>query len=106
MNGLRYGVVLLMLLTLAGGIWTRYHSTKADRPVATRPSFENSELHLTGTFSQPVKDLTGFEVSFPNCSLPLGILPIPASSLQITPAEYRYRPGKYSAERKSLESVA
>jgi hypothetical protein len=100
MTGLRYGVVLLMLLTLAGGIWTRYHdaeSAKVHYPLTIPPNFGNSGLQFTGTFSEPLGGLTGFEVSFPNCARPLAILPVPAwAFLEIIPTEYRYGPGEYS----------
>jgi len=93
MNALRHGTALLMLLALAGGIWTRHHYiplSEASSAVAIQPSFENSGLQLAGTFSEPLGDLTGFQISFPDCPQPLAILPVPAAFMAIAPSEYRY----------------
>ncbi|MGH7783243.1 MAG: hypothetical protein ACREO5_05315 [Candidatus Binatia bacterium] len=98
MAGLRRSVILIMLIALAGGIWTRHFYTntrKAESLVEIRPSFENSGLRVTGTFDEPVGDLTGFEISFPYCSRPLAILPVPSWLMAIISTEYHYRPGEY-----------
>jgi hypothetical protein len=94
----RHGVILLILLALAGGIWTRHLHTRsgfADTLVEIRPAFENAGFRLVGTFVEPIGNLTGFEVSFPNCSRPLAILPVSAGLKAVTPTGYRYRRGDY-----------
>jgi len=97
MERLRYSVILIIVVAFAGGIWTRYlsiPSIQATSLVGIRPNFD-SELQLTGTFAEPLADLTGFEVSYPSCARPLAILPVPVTYTAITPTEYRYGRGEY-----------
>ncbi len=94
MDGLRPSVILIMLVALAGGVWTRHLHTYSGL-VEIRPALENSGLQVTGTFDEPVGNLTGFEVLFPHCPHPLAILPVPAWFMVIIPTEYRYPRGEY-----------
>ena len=95
MERLRYSVILLIVVAFAGGIWTRYLSTSSIQAASSVGIRPNSGLQITGTFAESLADLTGFEVSFPNCPHPLAILPVPASFTAIIPTEYRYRRGEY-----------
>ena len=98
MDRLRYGVILIIVAAFAGGIWTRYLYTASVQPASSveiNPALVNSGLQVTGTFDVPVGGLSGFEVSFPDCTEPLAILPVPALYMAIIPTEYRYRPGNY-----------
>ena len=100
MRGLRIGVTLIIFVALAGGIWPRHLYLDLERTaphaVEMRRGFESSNLQVTGTFAEWLGNLTGFEISIRRCALPLGVLPIPAGYLVITPTEYRYRPGAYN----------
>ncbi len=46
MDGLRHSVILIMLVALAGGVWTRHLYTYSGL-VEIRPALENSELQET-----------------------------------------------------------
>lgn len=98
MERLRYGVILIIAVALTGGIWTRWRlmsQVHAASPVESYLLPENSGLHVTGTFDVPVGSLSGFEISVPNCSQPLAILPVPTRLMTIIPTEYRYQQGEY-----------
>jgi len=98
MARLRYGVILIIVVAFAGGIWTRYLNTSPVQPaslVESNPKLVYSGLQVMGTFDEPIDGLTGFEVSYPNCPHPLAILPVPALYMAIIPTEYRYRSGDY-----------
>jgi hypothetical protein len=100
MRGLRFGVILIILVALAVGVWSR-HLYKALEPTAPpaaeiRRAFESSNLQVTGTFAESLANITGFEISIRRCARPLAVLPIPAAYSAIIPTEYRYRPGDYN----------
>jgi hypothetical protein len=95
---LRYSVILIIVVAFVGGIWTRCLSTfpvQAFTPVDINRAFLDAGVHLTGTFGEPYGDLTGFEVSFPNCPHPVAVLPVPARYTSLIPTEYRYGRGQY-----------
>jgi hypothetical protein len=99
MSGLRLGVIVIILVTLVGGIWPRhfYKTLEPTAPPAAeiRRAFESSNLQVTGAFAEPLANITGFEISIQRCARPLAVLPIPASYSALIPTEYRYRPGAY-----------
>ena len=100
MRGLHLGVILIILVALAGGVWRR-HLHKALEPTAPpaaeiRRAFESSNLQVTGTFAELLGNITGFEFSIWRCARPLAVLPIPGAYSAIIPTEYRYRPGAYN----------
>jgi len=105
MNKLRYGAILIILVALAGGTWSRYHylnSSVAESSVASSlevgRTLENSGLQVTGSFEEPMGDLSliGYEISLPTCSAPMAVLPIPVRSSAI-PDAYRYREDEYNS---------
>jgi hypothetical protein len=98
MDRLRYSVVLIIVVAFAGGIWTRYLfmlSVETSTPVEINPALLDAGLKLAGTFDEPYGDLTGFEVSFPNCPHPVAILPVPARHTILIPTAYHYGRGQY-----------
>lgn len=98
MERLRYCVILIIAVALTGGVWTRWRfmsQVPADAPVESHLLPENSGLQVSGTFDVPVGSLSGFEISVPNCSQPLAILPVPTRLMTIIPTEYRYHQGEY-----------
>jgi hypothetical protein len=99
MRGRRLGVILIILVALAGGVWARhlYKTLKWTEPVVEiRRAFESSNLQVTGTFAESLGNITGFEISIPRCGHPLAVLPVPAQYSAVIPTEYRYRPGAYN----------
>ncbi len=103
MNNLRNGAILIILISLAGGMWSRYQfldSNIAESDVAPAIEvgriLEHSELRVTGSFEEQMGDLSlmGYEVALPNCSAPLAVLQIPVRNSAI-PDAYRYREEKY-----------
>ena len=100
MRGLRLSVMLIIFVALAGGIWPRYLYLALERTappaVEMRRGFESSNLQVTGTFAEPLGNITGFEISIRRCARPLAVLPIPAGYLGIIPTDYRYRGGAYN----------
>lgn len=97
-ENLRYGVILIILIALAGGIWTRRHHMAASEPALSEepdPALTASRIKTTGSFEELVTGMPGFEVSLPGCGRPVGVLPVPASSSAIIPTAFRYKPGGY-----------
>ena len=96
MERLRFTAILIIAVTLAGGFWTRWRfMSQAALPAESYLLPENSGLRVTGTFDVPVGSLSGYEISVPNCSQPLAILPVPMGRVTIIPTEYRYHQGEY-----------
>jgi hypothetical protein len=98
MDRLRYIVILIIVVAFAVGIWTRYlaiFSVETSTPTEINPALLDAGLQVTGTFGEPFGDLTGFEVSFPNCPHPVAILPVPARYTRLIPTEYHYGRGQY-----------
>ena len=99
MIGLRYAATLVIVVALAGGIWTRYVSAlpgQSQQPAPAEAAFAHAGLALTGSFQEPLGGLTGFEVSFPKCQDTIAVLPVPARNTTIAPAEYRYGGKNYN----------
>ena len=95
----RFSAILLILLALAGGVWTRLVYTSSDRAdslVEIRQPPKESGIDVTGTFEEAVGGLRGVEVALPGCDRPMGILPISTKTYAgSTAAEYHYRRGQY-----------
>ncbi len=105
MNNFRIGAILIILVAFAGGSWSRfYYSDSRDvassvtSAIEVGRTLENSELRVTGSFEEPMGDLSlmGYEVSLPTCSAPLAVLPIPVKNSAI-PNTYRYSEEEYNS---------
>lgn len=100
MESLRYIVIIIVSVALATGIWARFLNMNsgpvAVASVAYHPTFQDAASQVQGTFEEPFAGSTGFEVSFPGCARPLGILPVSVENTAI-PSEYRYGQGQYES---------
>jgi hypothetical protein len=97
-QNLRYGVIAIILIALAGGVWTRRHSEAASEPSVSEeigPGLGSSGIKTTGSFEEPVTGMAGFEASLPGCARPAAILPVSASNSAIIPTAFRYHSGDY-----------
>ncbi len=97
-QGLRYSVVVIILIALGGGIWTRHRFAAASQPSSSEeigPGLERPGVKAPGSFEEPVTGMAGFEFPLAGCERPVGVLPVPASNAAIIPAAFRYKPGDY-----------
>jgi hypothetical protein len=85
-------------MALAGGIWARCEHVNTDAIVSSdevRAILNHSGLQVIGSFEEPVSGLIGFEVTRPDCALPIALLPVAATGSVLMPSAFRYRDGDY-----------
>jgi hypothetical protein len=97
--GARYAVLALIVVSIAGGLWSRSQgraSAELVSPERLGAALTRAQLPPVGAFTEPTAGLRGFEIALPGCPEPLGMLPVISWNTEIAPESFRYRDGAYS----------
>lgn len=95
----RYISIFAIISAFVAGAFLRIYSVGHTVSHITEegagPSFGVSGPRALHDFKEPLVGYIGYEIELPNCSAPLGALPIPVFYSSVSPSQYHFRPGDY-----------